>query len=78
MEWVLILLLSAGSVSLPRSFHSEEECLGAGEKALPSCTATLGLFDRVQEVCSVRRYVCVAQPRALASPPRHRAPSLAR
>jgi hypothetical protein len=80
MEWILILPLLSGTIVVPRPFHSEEECIGAGEKAQPQCTQVLGLFDRVQDICTVRRFICVPQPRsitpiaprrrALPSPPR--------
>lgn len=65
MEWILILNLASGAVTVPRPFQTEEACIGAGEKALPQCTATLGLFDRVQEVCFPRRFICVPEQRRL-------------
>jgi hypothetical protein len=66
MEWILILLLHSGTVTVPRPFQSEAACIGAGETALPQCTAAVDLFDRVREVCERRRFVCVPQPK----PPR--------
>jgi hypothetical protein len=69
MEWILILNFLSGPVILPRAFPNEQECVGAGEQALPQCTATSGVFGDVREICIPRRFTCVAQPRIRAPNP---------
>ena len=63
MEWILILTLVTGTVTMPRPFASEQECIGAGETALPRCVEADGLFGEIRETCFRARYVCVPQPR---------------
>jgi hypothetical protein len=67
MEWVLILTLATGSVALPRAYSSELECIGAGELTQPQCVRSLDLFNRAEEVCQPRRFICVPQPRPPAT-----------
>jgi hypothetical protein len=62
MEWILILILAAGPVTVPRPFPNEAECLGAGQLAIPQCNSVIGSFDRVEQVCGLRRFICVPQP----------------
>jgi hypothetical protein len=63
MEWVLILNFLSGPVILPRAFPNEQECIGAGDLALPACSSSLGIFGEIREICVPRRFTCVAQPR---------------
>jgi hypothetical protein len=64
MEWVLILILAMGSVTLPHPFATEQECVGAGESALPNCTAAVDLLGRVEQICFPRRFICAPQPKS--------------
>jgi hypothetical protein len=63
MEWILIITLATGPVTVPRPYASEQECIGAGETALPQCVRTADFFNRMEEICSPRRFICVAQPK---------------
>jgi hypothetical protein len=69
MEWVLVLLLASGPVTMAIPYASEEECLGAGELALPSCSVGIGIFRDVEEVCHRRAYICAPQPRRIVRAP---------
>jgi hypothetical protein len=63
MEWILIITLATGPVSMPRPYASEQECIGAGETAQPQCVAVTDMFNRLEEICQPRRFICVPQPR---------------
>ena len=46
MEWVLIITLATGPVTVPRAYANEQECVGAGETAQPQCYRVTDLFNR--------------------------------
>ena len=60
MEWILIITLATGPVSMPRPYASEQECIGAGETAQPQCVAVTDMFNRLEEICQHGAFVLLA------------------